>query len=62
MGGSRDYTPFKYLMFALMSVTTVFMVLTLMTARTPLQEKASLVAFDDGVEYNTLLGKNSPIR
>ena len=56
VGGTRDYSPFKYLLFATMCVTTLFMVLTLLTSRTPLQEKVNFVSLDDGVEYKTLAG------
>jgi hypothetical protein len=37
MGGRRDWTPLKYAMLGLMGLTTIFMVLTLLTGRTPYQ-------------------------
>ena len=60
MGGAkRDYTPLRYLMLVLMGITTLMMIMTLLTARTPLQPKSTVAFNDDGITYNTFNSNNS---
>ena len=59
MDGGRNWAPFKYLVLGLMALTSIFMVMTLITARTPYQEKAVFSVFDDGVTYQPILLNSS---